>query len=184
MPARVGRHAYSVAAVVALAGALGIIVFVLTGSHVNVQPAPGLVHSTEIKVAPEISGRLARFSVTPGQSVHKGDDLVQLANPEMRASLVVAKALLDEAHAARDRVYAGIPQEQVAALEQQIEAAKADLLYARQEFTRTSKLAADGFASKQDLNKATAAMRLMPGPSKRSWPLPMPRSMPRPQPSR
>jgi HlyD family secretion protein len=90
--------------------------------------------------------------------VRKGDNLVELSNPELRAALQLAKAQLDGARAARDRVYAGIRQEQVAALEQQIETAKADLVYAQQEFARTAKLHADGFASQQDLDKATAAV--------------------------
>jgi HlyD family secretion protein len=158
MPARVGRHVFSVAAIVALVGAAGILAFLVIGSHVAVQPAPGLVHNTEIKIAPEASGRLAAFAVKTGQVVRKGEELVELANPELRAALQLAKAQFDDARAARDRVYAGVRQEQVAALEQQIETAKADLVYAQQEFSRTAKLRADGFASQQDLDKATAAV--------------------------
>jgi HlyD family secretion protein len=158
MPAKVRHHAFSVAAIVALLGAAGILAFLVIGSHVETQPAPGLVHNTEIKIAPEASGRLAAFAVKAGQVVRKGDELVELSNPELRAALQLAKAQLDGARAARDRVYAGVRQEQVSALEQQIETAKADLVYAQQEFDRTAKLHADGFASQQDLDKATAAV--------------------------
>ena len=41
-------------------------------------------------------------------------------------------------------------------LQRSIDRAKANLLYAQQQFARTSKLAADGVASRQDLDKATA----------------------------
>jgi HlyD family secretion protein len=79
-------------------------------------------------------------------------------NPELSAALVLAEAQAGEARAARDRVYAGVRAEQVAILERQIETSRADLLYAEQQFARKSKLAADGFASRQDLDEATAAV--------------------------
>jgi HlyD family secretion protein len=158
VPLRGGHHTYSIAVVAALIGAAGILVFLIMGSGVVAQPPPGLVHATEIKIAPEISGRLARFAATLGQQVRSGEDLVELVNPELSASLVLAEAQLDEARAARDRVYAGVRAEQVGALERQIETAKADLLFSQQELARKSKLAADGFASRQDLDEASAAV--------------------------
>ena len=158
MPLRVRHHAYSLAALGALVGAAGILAFLILGSGVEAPRTPGLVHSTEIKIAPEISGRLARFAVTRGQDVHRGDTLVELSSPELSASLVLAKAQLDEAKAARDRVYAGIRQEQVAALAQEIEVAKGNVTYAEQEYSRISTLAKDGFASRQQLDQATAAV--------------------------
>ena len=156
MPTRTGRHLHTIAVLVALAGAAGILLFLILGSGVASKPAPGVVHTTEIKIAPEISGRLARFAVTPGQSVHKGDDLVELVNPELSAALVLANAQLGEARAARDHVYAGVRIEQVDMLQRDIDTAKADLLFAEQQYARKSVLAADGFASRQDLDQATA----------------------------
>jgi multidrug resistance efflux pump len=158
VPLKPSRHAYSLAAVVALVGAAGIVAFLIVGSGVEAPRAPGLVHSTEIRVAPEISGRLARFAVQPGQEVHEGDALVELSNPELRASLVLAKAQLEEAKAARDRVYAGIRQEQVAMLAHEIDVAKGNVTYAEQEYSRVSTLAKDGFASYQQLDQTTAAV--------------------------
>jgi HlyD family secretion protein len=151
------RHrAFSIAAVCALAGAAGVLAFLILGSGVAVTREPGLVHVTEIKIAPEISGRLARFAVTRGQAVRKGELLVELSSPELEASLVLAKAQLGEAKAARDRVYAGIREEQVAVLARQIETARGDLAYAQQQYARTAVLAKDGFASRQQLDQATS----------------------------
>lgn len=90
--------------------------------------------------------------------VRKGDTLVELSNPELEAGLVLAQAQLGQARAARDRVYAGPRQEQVDALARDIDMANANLAYAQQQFGRTSQLAATGFASHQDLDKATAAV--------------------------
>jgi HlyD family secretion protein len=152
------HHVHSIAAGAVLVGAAGILAFLIVGSGVGAPSAPGLVHETEIKIAPEISGRLARFAVKPGQQVRQGEVLVELSSPELSASLVLAKAQLDEAKAARDRVYAGIRQEQVTVLAHEIEVAKGNVTYAEQEYFRVSTLAKDGFASQQDLDKATAAI--------------------------
>jgi HlyD family secretion protein len=156
VPARTGRHLHTIAVLGALAGAASILLFLILGSGVAPQRAPGVVHTTEVKIAPEISGRLARFAVTRGQSVQKEDDLVELANPELSAALVLANAQLGEARAARDNVYAGVRVERVDMLERDVDTAKADLVFAEQQYARKSALAADGFASRQDLDQATA----------------------------
>lgn len=156
MPARSRERRYVVAVLLALAAACGILAFLVLSSATPAPRAPGVIQATEIKIAPEISGRLARFVVAPLQSVHKGDRLAELSSPELEAALVLAKAQLAEAGAARDRVYAGPRQEQVDTLAQSIDKAKAGLLYAQQQLARISKLAAEGVASRQDLDKATA----------------------------
>ena len=149
---------HAVAVLMALIGVAGILLFFVLGSGVTALQAPGVVQTTEIKIAPEISGRLARLAVVQGQGVRKGDDLADLANPELSAALVLAKAQTGEARAARDRIYAGVRAEQVAILEREIETDRSNLLLAEQQFARKSILAADGFAPRQDLDEATAAV--------------------------
>jgi HlyD family secretion protein len=158
MAARTGHHAYSIAAIAALAGAGGILLFLAVGSGVVAQRPPAMVRSTEIKIAPEISGRLLRFVVASGQKVRSGDEIVELVNPELSAALVLAEAELGEAAAARGRVYAGVREEQVGTLQRQIEQAQGNVRYAEQEYARKYQLARGGFASRQDLDKATAAL--------------------------
>jgi HlyD family secretion protein len=119
---------------------------------------PGLVRVTEIKIAPEISGRLKRFDAKAGDAVHRGDILADLDNPELEAAVVEARAAVDVAKAARDRVYAGLRQEQVDILARDVDKATADLAYAQQELRRVAPLAARNNASQQDLDRATAAV--------------------------
>lgn len=157
-PPGTGQRPHTIAVIGALAGAVAILVFLILGSGVAPPRAPGVVQTTEIKIAPEISGRLSRFAVSQGQSVREGEELFELVSPELSASLVLANAELGEARAERDHVYAGVRKEEVDTLEREIETAKADLLYAEQQFARTSKLAADGFASRQELDQAFAAV--------------------------
>src|SRR5262249_584890 len=85
-------------------------------------------------------------------------NLAELANPELSAALVLAKAEAGAARAARDRVYAGIRAEQVSVLEREIETDRSNLLFAEQQFVRKSILASDGFAPRQDLDEPSAAV--------------------------
>jgi multidrug resistance efflux pump len=68
----------------------------------------------------------------------------------------LANAQLNEVRAGRDHVYAGVRVERVGTLERDVDTAKADLVFAEQQYARKSALAADGFASRQDLDQATA----------------------------
>jgi HlyD family secretion protein len=117
----------------------------------------GMVRTTEIRVAPEISGRLAHFSVKPGQAVQRGQPVALLNNPELSAAVDAARAQVDKARSDRDRVYAGVRQEQVQGLQQDIEKAQAVHAQAVQELTRKAALAARSDVSLQELDKAKAA---------------------------
>jgi HlyD family secretion protein len=158
MPASSAQRIHTIAVVAVLVGAAGILAFLILRPGVSAQRPPGVVQPIEVKVAPEISGRLFRFAVAPGQSVRQGDTLAELSNPKLEAGLVLAQAELGQARALRDRIYAGPRQERVDALARDIDMANANLVYPQQQFNRTSQLAATGFASRQDLDKATAAI--------------------------
>jgi HlyD family secretion protein len=120
-------------------------------------PVIGMVRTTEIRVAPEVGGRLARFLVAPGQTVPRGQPVALLSNPELWAAVDLARAEVDKARSDRDRVYAGVRQEQVQALQREIDKARAVQIQAGQELARKSVLAARSDASVQELDTATAA---------------------------
>jgi multidrug resistance efflux pump len=121
-------------------------------------PTAGIVRQTEIRIAPEITGRLTEIAVKTGQPVRKGDLLATLDNPELAASVGEAKAALAAARADRDNVYSGMRAEEVAILAKSVQTAEASLLLARQEIGRTTTLAARDFASRQELDDRTAAL--------------------------
>ena len=75
-------------------------------------PLIGVVHETEIRIAPEISARLASLPVKPLQSVRKGDVVAVLSSPEVAASLEEAKANAESARANLANVVAGVRQEE------------------------------------------------------------------------
>ena len=104
-------------------------------------PIPGMVRSTELRIAPEISGRLAEIRVRSGEAVHQGDVLAKLSTPELEAAVFEANAAVGEARATRDRVYAGVRQEQVDILAREIQKAQANVVLAEQHRGRIETLA-------------------------------------------
>jgi multidrug resistance efflux pump len=148
----------AIVAAMAAAGLAAVASFVLLERP---RPAPalaGMVRQTEIRMAPEVTGRLTSIAVQTGQRVHKGDLLATLDNPELAASLGEAKAALAAARAERDHVYSGMRAEEVAILARSIETAEANLLLARQEIARSTALVARDFASRQEFDERTAQL--------------------------
>ncbi len=116
----------------------------------------GMVRTTEIHIAPEISGHLARVLVIQGQQVRQGDPVALLTSPELWAAVGQARAQVDKAKSDRDRVYAGVREEEVSALQREILKAQAAQTLAAQELARKSVLAAKSDASIEQLNQAQA----------------------------
>src|SRR5580658_9363413 len=116
----------------------------------------GMVRTTEIHIAPEISGHLARVMVAPGQQVRRGEPLALLSNPELWAAFGEARAQVDKAMSDRDRVYAGVRQEEVATLQREVLKAQAAQTLARQELTRKSILVAKSDVSVEQLDETQA----------------------------
>jgi HlyD family secretion protein len=125
----------------------------------------GMVRTTEIKIEPEVSGRIATLPFKAGDRVSAGAVVAELSNPELAAAVDEARAAVGVARAARERVYAGVRQEEVNIAAREMDKANADLTLAKQQFARTSDLASHGHAPQQDLdnaraNAATAAANL------------------------
>jgi multidrug resistance efflux pump len=143
-------------AVVILGGAAGLFRF-----ETQRKPRPpliGVVHETEIRIAPEISARLASLSVKPQQPVGKGDVIGVLSSPQVAASLEEAKANADSARANLANVVAGVRQEERDTATQNVAIAASNVTLAKQQFARVSVLAAKNYASRQQYDEDAAAL--------------------------
>jgi HlyD family secretion protein len=141
-----------------VASAVIAAVVVLRPQHEAAPPIAGMVRQTEIRIAPEITGRLVSIPVRAGQAVRKGELLAVLSNPELAASLGEAKAASASARAQRADVYSGVRAEEVAILAEAVQTAEANLLLAKQQNVRNVALAAKNFASRQELDETTASL--------------------------
>jgi HlyD family secretion protein len=118
----------------------------------------GQVRITEIRIAPEVGGRVASFRVKAGDAVDQGTVLAELDNPELAAAVIEARAAVGEARAARDRVYAGVRSERIAIAERAVAKARSNLALAQQEYDRVAALATRSNASRQDLDTRAAQL--------------------------
>jgi multidrug resistance efflux pump len=156
MPRKSAKPVRTLLIALVLAGTLAGIATLALGPAAP-PPILGMVRTTEIGIEPEVSGRVAALPLRAGDPVSAGAVVAELSNPELAAAVEEAAAAVVEAQAARDRVYAGVRQEEVNMASAEVDKAQANLLLARQELTRTAALAGQGNATLQDLDNARAA---------------------------
>jgi HlyD family secretion protein len=154
-PHRIRRGIIALGLLGLVAMTLGILMSTPTPSAI-----PGQVRVTEIRIAPEIDGRVKAFRVKAGDAVDSGAVLVELDNPELAAAVIAARAAVGEAKAARDRVYAGVRQEQIDIAVQNVAKAKSNLTFAQQEFDRVAALATRDNAARQELDAKEAQLKV------------------------
>jgi HlyD family secretion protein len=121
-------------------------------------PVIGMVRQTEIRIAPETSGRLASVLARPGQHVRKGELLAVIGNPDLEAAVGEAKAAAASARADEAKIDSGVRAEEVAIAAQAVQAAEANLKLAQQQNERTTKLASKSFASSQQRDETAASL--------------------------
>ncbi|HXZ16752.1 MAG TPA: HlyD family efflux transporter periplasmic adaptor subunit [Roseiarcus sp.] len=153
-----GRVLLLLIAVAAVVGA-GLVAYRMQAAAEPEPPLIGVVRQTEMRIAPETTGRLQSLSVVVGRSVSTGDTLAVLSNPELAASVADAKAKAAQAKADRDNVYAGVRKEEIGVAGETVRSAEANLLLAHQQYERSAKLAADNYVSRQQLDQDSASLR-------------------------
>jgi HlyD family secretion protein len=150
MASRTSKRTIALGLIVVAAGAGG---YWLSRPE-STPPIVGVVRTTEVRIAPEVSGQLAAIKVHKGDIVRAGEVVAELSATELTASVGQARAALAAATADRDNVYAGVRAEQVASLKAEIAKAKSRLEYAEQQLNRTDTLARSDNASQQALDQA------------------------------
>ena len=117
-------------------------------------PLIGVVRATEVRVEPEVTGQLASITVEKGAHVHAGDIVAKLSAIELTAQVAQARAALAAAIANRNNVYAGVRQEEVESLKNEIAKASASRDFLELQLTRSATLARQNFESQQSLDQA------------------------------
>lgn len=122
----------------------------------------GEVEATRVDLAARVGGRVVAAPVDVGARIAKGDLLIELDSPALKAGLGTAKAALAVAESNRDLAFS-TRQEVIDARRAEMEKAAADVVLAQKTYDRVSQLQERSFASEQVLdevsNKLNAAMR-------------------------
>jgi HlyD family secretion protein len=121
-------------------------------------PIPGMVRQTEVRIAPEVTGRLASIEVRQGQHVKLGELLAVIDNPDLTAALNEALAAAASAAADRAQTYSGVRPEQVAIAADAVRTAEANLLLAQKQNERAVTLNSQSFLSQQQLDESMASL--------------------------
>ena len=96
------KLAFAIASIVVLAAIAGAGIYLLRHSETP-PPIQGIVHATELRVAPEVGGHLAAIYVRKGDRVKRGDMLAELSAAELNASVEQARAAYQSALADREQ---------------------------------------------------------------------------------
>ncbi len=113
----------------------------------------GKVKLESISVTSKIAGRIEKIYVQEGQSVHKGDTLAVIDVPELRAKLEQANGAITSAEGQLKMAQHGATGEQLQQLQSQLEAARAQLDFAQQSFTRMENMFADSLVPAQKFDE-------------------------------
>jgi len=128
-----------------------------------VRPEPllvqGEVDATRLDIAARVDGRVADIPVVRGQNIPAGAVLVRIDNPETLAKLEQARTARVVAQAQLANIVAGTRPETIAARKAGYERAQAAATLARQTYDRLVLLLDKGYATRQQVDQATASLR-------------------------
>jgi HlyD family secretion protein len=134
------------------------LVLVLMTFHANEDAAfPGYMEADLVLVGSEQGGRVAALSVEEGDKVKQGDPIFVLESSEQEASVAAAQARVQEAEARLADAKAEIQRpDEIEVLQASLNEAKAMLQVASNNLERTQSLFDKGWATKAQLDDATA----------------------------
>jgi HlyD family secretion protein len=142
---------------------LTIIIILTIIGWVALEPAPvilqGEVEATEVNVATKLTGRLEQRFIKEGNRVHKGDTLLLINSPEVRAKMQQATAARNAAAAQNQKADNGARQEQIQAAKNVWLKAKAAAELAEKTYNRVNNLYAEGVLPAQKRDEAETQMK-------------------------
>jgi len=146
--------------VAVIVGCLVLLSIFSVATWLLVHPSPeilqGEVEATQVDVAAKIPGRVGAVNVREGQWVRKGQLLVTLDSPEIRAKLAQATAAENAASAQRDKADRGAREEEIRGARELWQRAERAADLAEKTFRRVDRLSADGVLPAQKRDEAEA----------------------------
>ncbi len=136
---------------------IGIVALIAWFSRPKPALVQGEVEATQIDVASKIAGRVDSVFVREGDAVHRGQILVSIDSPEIRAKLVQASSAERAADAQRAKTERGSRAEEIRAARSLWQQAQTAFELAQKTAERITRLHRDGVVPLQKLDEATAA---------------------------
>lgn len=145
---------------IGLAALIALLVIIGIAGYITAKPKAmtiqGEAEATEYRVSGKVPGRVEEIFVREGSMVHKGDTLVLIDSPEVRAKLAQAKAARDAALAQSRKAVNGARQEQITGAYQLWQQAIVQEDVLRKSFERTQNLYDQKVISSQKYDEVKA----------------------------
>ncbi len=116
----------------------------------------GEAEAAEYRISGKVPGRIEAFYASEGDLVHKGDTLVLIDSPEVRAKLAQANAAYDAAAAQRNKANTGARKEEIAGAYEIWQKAIVGKDIAKKTLDRATRLHEQNVISDQKFDEATA----------------------------
>lgn len=113
----------------------------------------GQVKFETISVSSKLAGRVGKLYVSEGQTVKKGDTLALIDIPEIAAKMMQAEGAITSATGQLNMAYSGATNDQLAQIDGQIQAAEAQVSYAKESYNRLNEMYKDSLVSLQQLEE-------------------------------
>lgn len=134
---------------------------VAKGEENTIRTFPGRAEAAkQVELAFQVPGVLVSLPVREGQSVVKGEVIGQLRQEEFQARLAALQGQLDRARADLLAARAGVRPEERLRLESQVRSTAAQLANARTEFNRASQLLRSRTISRLEFDRAETAYQV------------------------
>ena len=146
--------------IIGIAALLAIVMTVALVGYIVSKPEPAVIQgqaeATEYRVSGKVPGRIECFHAAEGDFVHKGDTLVEIDSPEVRAKLAQAMAIRSAAEAQKEKALTGARQEQIAGAYELWQQAVVNEEIMKKSFDRVERLYEQNVISAQKFDEAQA----------------------------
>ncbi|NLZ95040.1 MAG: HlyD family efflux transporter periplasmic adaptor subunit [Bacteroidales bacterium] len=145
---------------VALIGLAAVVVIVFIIGWYVYKPVPVVIQGSaevnEVRVSGKVPGRILHLYAQEGQQVNKGDTLVMIDSPEVRAKLAQATAAKSAAMAQQQKAHKGVRSETIEGAYEMWQKAEIGVDIAKKSYDRVERLFQKGVMTAQKRDEVEA----------------------------
>ncbi|KRA42131.1 HlyD family secretion protein [Devosia sp. Root635] len=140
------------------AGVIAAVMSLLPGGASEPAGYAGYLEADYVYAAPVSAGRIAGIAVAEGQAIGAGDVLFVLDDAQQQALLTAAQARVEAARATLENLETGSRVEEIDVIRANLSKARADLVLAQSNLSRSEKLLAAGTVASVRVEQDRAAL--------------------------
>lgn len=139
---------------------ISLLVLASCNNEEAITPYRGKVKFETISVSSKLPGRINKLFVAEGDEVQKGDTLAFLDIPEINAKMIQADGAMMAARGQLDMAKVGATSDQLIQIQGQLDAAKAELQFANESYSRLDNMYKDSLITRQQLDEVNMKLQM------------------------